>query len=171
MKLKYSHPYHLVGNSPWPFIVSMVLFNVFASLIMTIYNKIGGSYILIWSLLILSIAIINWIKEIIYEGSFIGNHTSIVKNNLMNGFILFVISEICIFIGLFFAYFYNSFVPSIDLGNEWPPIGISILNPYSIPLLNTALLFFSGITITISLNYLSTGNKKIVYYIYLLLFY
>lgn len=157
---KYSHPYHLVGNSPWPFIVSMVLFNVFASLIMTIYNKIGGSYILIWSLITLSIAIYNWIKEIINEGTYIGYHTSIVKGNLMNGFILFVISEICIFIGLFFGFFYNSFIPSIDLGNEWPPIGISILNPYSIPLLNTALLFFSGITITISLNNIYLGNKK-----------
>lgn len=156
---KYSHPYHLVGNSPWPFIVSIVLFNIFGSLIMTIYNKIGGSQILIWSLITLSYAVFNWIKEIINEGTYIGYHTSIVKNNLMFGFILFVISEICIFIGLFFGFFYNSFVPSIDLGNEWPPIGISILNPYSIPLLNTALLFFSGITITISLNYLHTRNK------------
>lgn len=169
---KYSHPYHLVGNSPWPFIVSIVLLNIFASLMMTIYNKIGGSNLLLWSLITLSIVVFSWIKEIINEGTFIGYHTLIVKQNLMFGFILFVISEICIFIGLFFGFFYNSFVPSIDLGNEWPPIGISILNPYSIPLLNTALLYFSGITITISLNYLHTADNKkssIIYMIYTIL--
>jgi len=56
--------------------------------------------------------------EIINEGTYKGEHTSFVKSNLMSGFILFVISEVSIFISLFFAYFYNSLIPSIEIGYE-----------------------------------------------------
>jgi cytochrome c oxidase subunit 3 len=35
------------------------------------------------------------------EGSFLGNHTKEVKNGLMIGFILFVISEVFAFLSVF----------------------------------------------------------------------
>jgi heme/copper-type cytochrome/quinol oxidase subunit 3 len=78
----------------------------------------------------------------------------------MKGFILFVISEICIFLTLFYTFLYSSIIPDIHIGNVWPPIGIETINYKSIPLLNTILLFFSGITITIAQYKIKEGNIK-----------
>jgi cytochrome c oxidase subunit 3 len=169
--MKYLHPYHIVGNSPWPFIISILMVDVIISIIMIIQNKIGGVLLLQWAFISINIGIFLWVKEIIIEGIYKGEHTKKVTNNLLTGFILFVISEIAIFTSLFFAYFYNSLIPSIELGSNWPPIGINILNPSSIPLFNTALLYFSGITITISQNYLHSRYKfKSLFYLYITIF-
>ena len=148
--IKYSHPYHLVSYSPWPFIISIIFLDLFISIIMNTYNVIGTKYVLIWSLILLIISIYYWFNEIFNEGLYNGEHTSIVKSNLNIGFILFLLSEVLIFFSLFFGCFYNSLIPSIELGTEFPPIGINVLNTWSIPLFNTALLYISGITMTIS---------------------
>ena len=157
---KYSHPYHLVNNSPWPFIVSLISLDLFLSIINIIYNKIGSSFILIWTIISLFISVTIWIKEIINESIYKGEHTKIVSKNILTGYILFIISEVLIFFSLFFAYFYNSLIPSIEIGSEWPPIGIDVLNPLSIPLYNTVILYISGLTITISQNLINKRNKK-----------
>lgn len=122
--------------------------------------------ILIISIILLIISIYRWINEIINESSLTGGHTKFVMNNLLTGYILFIISEITIFICLFIGYFYNNLIPSIEIGCIWPPIGINILNPFSIPLYNTILLYISGITITISQNYIFYRYKSYtIYYI------
>jgi cytochrome c oxidase subunit 3 len=168
LSLKSIHSFHLVDNSPWPFFVSIYLLNLIISLICGIYNKIAHNQLILWSMISLLLSILFWINEIILEGTYKGDHTKSVKLNLMTGFILFVISEISIFISLFFGYFYNSLIPSIEIGTEWPPIGINILNPESIPLFNTALLYFSGICITISQNYLYKRDKSFsLYFLFL----
>ena len=156
---KISHPYHIVNFSPWPFMVSISVLYLIISFLMILQNK-SGRYILFWlAFTFLNICIYNWIMEIINEGVYRGEHTKKVQNLLLYGFILFVISEISIFTSLFFSFFYNSLIPSVELGCDWPPLGISILNPDSIPLYNTMLLYVSGITITISQNYINKKNK------------
>jgi len=54
------------------------------------------------------------------------------------------------FFTFFWSYFYYSISPSFWIGGEWPPAGIEPIDPYSIPLLNTALLISSGIYVTYS---------------------
>ena len=72
-----------------------------------------------------------------------------VRYNNILGFILFLISEVLVFGGLFWALFFNMCVPSYVIGSVWPPLLIPIVYAYKVPLLNTFFLIFSGITITL----------------------
>lgn len=53
-----------------------------------------------------------------------GYHSMEVQMLHRTGFILFLISEIMIFFGVFWTYFHFSLTPSIFSGNIWPPEGI-----------------------------------------------
>lgn len=165
-----SFSYQLVSNSPWPITTSISLFSLLLSFILITNNKLGGEFIFINSLIALSLSLFLWFKDIIIEGTFRGEHTEKVQKGLTLGFILFVISEVCVFFSLFFAYFYNSLIPSIEIGSLWPPVGLISLDYKSVPLLNTLILLCSGFTITVCHNYIINGYKlysKAYFYLFL----
>lgn len=160
-KLKI-HEYHLVENSPWPIYITISILSILINIILLLNNN-ENKYIkilLILSLISLFLCLFNWFYEIHIEGTLEGYHTERVQKGLIIGFILFIISEICIFGTLFFAFFYNSLIPSIEISSIYPPIGIESINPKTLPLLNTIILFISGITSTCSLNLLISNNFK-----------
>lgn len=78
----------------------------------------------------------------------------------MIGIILFIVSEVFAFLSVFWAFFHSSLSPAIEIGGSWPPLGITPLDPFAIPLLNTFLLLSSGAFVTYGHHALIAGNRK-----------
>lgn len=154
-----AHPFHLVDPSPWPIYSSIGLLQLTTELVFTMHGFFFTISILIFTFLSLIGSMSFWFRDIISEGTYIGNHTMAVQNNLNMGFALFILSEVLFFLSLFWTFFHSSFSPPVELGADWPPTGVEIINPFEIPLANTLLLLTSGITVTYAHHSLIEGNR------------
>nr|AKH90808.1 cytochrome c oxidase subunit III [Rhinogobio typus] len=83
-----------------------------------------------------------------------------VQKGLRYGMILFITSEVFFFLGFFWAFYHSSLAPTPELGGCWPPTGITTLDPFEVPLLNTAVLLASGVTVTWAHHSIMEGERK-----------
>nr|UFY97916.1 cytochrome c oxidase subunit III [Hyalopterus arundiniformis] len=156
--MKTNQPYFILNLSPWPILMSFNTFNLMISNIMIMNFKIN--FISLLNLfLIISISMLWW-RDIIRESTFQGNHNFYIMNLIKFSMILFIISEMFLFISFFWNFLHNSLAPSIELGLNWPPKNISFFNPLLIPLLNTIILLTSSFTVTLAHFYLLNNSKK-----------
>ena len=140
------HSYHLVDESPWPIIAA------FRALGLTT-GFVKWFYFFQWNLCFFSLFILllissQWWRDVVRERSYQGLHTFSVEWGLRWGIILFIISEIFFFLSFFWAFFHRRLNPVVELGSQWPPVGILTFNSLEVPFLNTVVLVTSGMRIT-----------------------
>nr|YP_009353892.1 cytochrome c oxidase subunit III [Laternula truncata]AQZ26189.1 cytochrome c oxidase subunit III [Laternula truncata] len=152
----FGHGFHLVESSPWPILTAVYAFCIAVGLVEW-FSGSGLVYLLI-GLFGLGVCTIFWWRDVIRESTFQGHHTSMVQRGIKAGFVLFLLSEAAFFLSLFWAFFHAALVPTAYLGNQWPPTGIQAINPWTVPLLNTAVLVGSGVSVTLSHHSVRAGS-------------
>lgn len=160
LRFKQQHSFHLVDPSPWP------LFSAISALMITFGGVLymhgySSSLLFKFGILMILLMMYCWWSDVIREGTFEGQHTFLVQTGLKYGMLLFIVSEIFFFVAFFWAFFHSSFNPSFAIGGVWPPVFLTILNPWSIPYLNTLILLSSGATITLVHHSIIYGSKSI----------
>nr|UAM91310.1 cytochrome c oxidase subunit III [Scolopendra subspinipes] len=144
--MKTFHPFHIVNQSPWPLTGALGALTMMMGMIMMMHQN--SKLLLLIGLVILILTMVQWWRDIVRESTFQGYHTNKVTLGMRWGMILFILSEILFFVSFFWAFFHSSLSPSPEIGLMWPPMNIIPFNPFQIPLLNTAILLSSGITVT-----------------------
>ena len=124
------------------------------------HSFLNAGYLLILPFNLVIASMFLWFRDVISEGTYIGNHTLAVQKGLNLGVALFIVSEILFFLAIFWAYFHSALSPTVELGAQWPPTGIEAINAFELPLLNTVILLASGVSITYSHHSLIQGNRN-----------
>lgn len=158
--MRQKHPFHLVDPSPWPFAGASSAFIIAIGAVIYFHGFSGGGSFLFFGLVLLITTITVWWRDVIREGSFEGQHTSVVQLGLRFGMLLFIVSEIIFFFAFFWAFFWASLAPTPEIGSVWPPKGIEVLAAWEIPFLNTLILLSSGASVTWAHHAILAGDRE-----------
>ena len=143
-----SHTNHLTRESPWPIHTSGAVLSMLSSAALWFNGVYYSGTVLLLCMLSTVAAMTLWWADVNKEGTTMGHHTRVVQNCLAIGVALFIVTEASAFLSIFWAYFHSSLAPTVELGTQWPPVGVMALSPLAVPALNTILLVSSGATVT-----------------------
>ena len=96
MSAHSNHPFHLVDYSPWPLTGALGAIILVSGLVKWFHQF--NPNLLIIGIIITTLTIIQWWRDVTREGTFQGLHTYNVTIGLRWGIILFITSEVFFFI-------------------------------------------------------------------------
>lgn len=155
MSTKQNHPYHLVDPSPLPIFTSFSMLILAIGAVMFMHDQFLGNLILPLGFVLVLSCMFSWWSDVIKEGQQ-KHHSKAVQKGLSIGMMLFILSEVMFFVAFFWSFFSARLSPLEMIADEpwsvmssiWPPKGITPLDPFNYPLINTLILLLSGTTVT-----------------------
>ncbi len=179
-----NHDYHILDPDPWPLIGAFAALTFTSGMVLSFYpDQFGAAAnIVIWAGLAgLLATFFFWFKNVVVEAQR-GDHTPVVQLHMRYGMILFIASEVMFFVGWFWAFFDFALFPAplevtaagtadqatnnlflsegITALGTLVPEGMEVLDPFSLPLLNTLILLCSGTTVTWAHHALIHGDRE-----------
>ncbi len=158
-----NHQYHILPPDIWPFTGSLSALTFTTGMVMYMHDLAGAFLVLGLGIAGLIATFFSWFSNIVKEAQ-AGHHTPVVQLHMRYGMILFIASEVMFFVGWFWAWFDFALFPSelTDvIGGIWPPAAIeAVIDPFSLPLLNTLILLCSGTTLTWAHHSLIHGDRE-----------
>ena len=167
------HDYHLVNPSPWPLVGSFFAVLMAIGGIVWMKGLFGLEKHTLWLFLLglggVLYTMLGWWMDVVHEAN-TGDHTPVVSIGLRYGMILFIVSEVMVFVAWFWMFFemalfhHGRTFSAIDevraAWTVWPPKGVETLDPWHFPLINTLTLLTSGTTVTWAHHAIQTGDRK-----------
>jgi len=174
--------YYVPHGSHWPIVGSAGLLLLMTGASSWLNGADAGFYIMLAGLATIVFMITGWFGTVIGESQS-GLYNDLVDKSFRQGMFWFIFSEVMFFAAFFGALFYarnmsipwlggasNNFFTNLILweGYEstWPTNGPGVVGgdyesmpPFGLPLINTALLLTSSITVTIAHHSLLAGKR------------
>ena len=183
---KVNHDYHILEPDIWPLIGAFSALTFTTGMVFFMHHvpatETDPAQFAFWPM-VLGLGIMGliatffmWFKNVVVEAQR-GDHTPVVQLHMRYGMILFIASEVMFFVGWFWSFFDFALFPdplTYDhetgattslFGQEgaiaqFIPTGMEVLDPFSLPLLNTLILLCSGTTVTWAHHALVHGDRE-----------
>ena len=181
--------YYIPHGSPWPIVASVSMFAMALGGALWLNGAAPGRPVLFLGLAGLTVMMFGWLGTVIRE-NIAGLYSGWVDRSFRQGMAWFIFSEVMFFVGFFGALFYARTLAVPWLGgdgigeathsllwpgyeSDWPtngpgPWGGDVEGNFEpmgwggVPLLNTALLLTSSVTITIAHHALKNNNRRLL---------
>ncbi|MEX0709295.1 MAG: cytochrome c oxidase subunit 3, partial [Woeseia sp.] len=177
--------YYVPHGSHWPIVGSVGLLLLMVGVSSWLNGADLGFWVMLSGVAVMFIMLAGWFGTVIAESQG-GKYNMQVDSSFRMGMFWFIFSEVMFFAAFFGALFYarnmsipwlggssNNFFTNLLLWsgfeNTWPTNGpadvggdYTVMGPFGLPLINTALLLTSSITLTIAHHALQHGQRKIL---------